>query len=97
MNRDLLHTVENALAQVGIFAEIGNMTPREILLLLDAHTNRVRASEYIAWRIGQYVAVALHSPDRYPQPPHRAMSDCELQSRIRSVARDGKEISHALQ
>ena len=41
--------------------------------------------EALAWLVGQYVAVALHAPERYPLRPDRATRNARTPEEMRQV------------
>lgn len=55
--------------------EAWHMTPEELSALIEARSKsearRLRLIDTLAWLVGQYVAVAVNSPGRYPRRPDR--------------------------
>ena len=74
---------------LGTRREILEMTPRE---LEEARQRREAWEEWLmekmdalAWLVGQYVAVALHAPERYPLRPDRATRNARTPEEMRQV------------
>lgn len=74
---------------LGLGREILKMNPRE---LEEALQRREAIEEWmmekmdaLAWLVGQYVAVALHAPERYPLRPDRVMRRARTQEEMRQV------------
>lgn len=80
--------------------EAWHMTPAEMLLAAEALRKRreeeLMGLDTLAWLTGQYAAVALNAPGRYPARPNRirlrAQGDDEMQRMMAAMAREsGKE------
>ena len=74
---------------LGTRREILEMTPRE---LEEARQRREAWEEWLmekmdalAWLVGQYVAVALHAPERYPLRTDRATRNARTPEEMRQV------------
>ena len=81
----------DALAQAGISADSGNMTPREISLALETAKRRALDLDLLAWLVGQYVAIGVNNPKKFPRKPNRIrfrknMSDEEMKQTLISLA-----------
>lgn len=90
--------MENRAAAAGldIAGRVGDMTPRELRLLFLAQSarrdSRLRDMDTLAWLCGQYVAVAVNSPRKYPRKPScvkenaRAKGDAEMREAMAEMA-----------
>lgn len=69
--------------------EFWRMTPDEIRLLFDAareaEARKLRLLDTLAWLMGQYVAVALNAPRRYPARPNRVRTKATTDEGMRRV------------
>ena len=81
--------LQGARQGLGTRREILEMTPRE---LEEARQRREAWEEWLmekmdalAWLVGQYVAVALHAPERYPLRPDRATRNARTPEEMRQV------------
>ena len=71
-----------------------HMTPRELMARIERLARRredeLRSLDTLAWLVGQYVAVALKAPGRYPAKPDRvrtrAQGDAAMQRMMRDLA-----------
>ena len=74
--------------------EAWKMTPVELMLRIRAHekaqVRRLKEMDLLAWLIGQYCAVGINAPGRYPAEPDRvrdmASGDDEMQDLMRALA-----------
>ena len=74
--------------------EFWSLTPEEIRLRFDAaqaaEARGLRHLDTLAWLAGQYVAVALNAPRRYPARPNRvyarAAGDAEMERVMQNMA-----------
>lgn len=79
-------------------AEAWRMTPAELLRRMRAHEHalkrRMKDMDMLAWLIGQYCAVAINAPGRYPAQPDRvtdmAEGDEEMRRLMRDISRRGE-------
>lgn len=77
--------------------EAWHMTPREIMDGIYAierrRTEEMQNLDLLAWLIGQYAALGLGAPGRYPPRPDRIISrasgDAEMQRLMRALAYPG--------
>lgn len=75
-------------------AEAWHMTPGEMIRLAEAESRRrlreCRNLDLAAWLTGQYVAMALNAPERYPAKPDRvgekAVGDENMRRLMMSLA-----------
>lgn len=58
-------------AYLGISSVNGfwHLTPKEINNVIIAHSAQYERLSLLAWEIGQYVAVGVNNPKKYPKPP----------------------------
>jgi len=78
--------------------EAWSMTPAELLLCVEAlrerREERMREMDILAWLVGQYAAVGINAPGRYPARPdrirQRARGDEEMRRMMEEMARAGK-------
>lgn len=78
-------------------AEAWHMTPEELSWNIRAHArarvSRMKDMDLTAWLIGQYAAVGIHSPGRYPGRPdrvrERAAGDDEMRKLMKDIALRG--------
>lgn len=76
-----------------------HMTPGELLSAIEALKQRrldmLTALDTLAWLAGQYAAVALNAPERYPARPnrvrHQARGDREMQRMMAEMAQVYRE------
>lgn len=77
--------------------EAWSMTPHELSLAVrcrrDSENDRLRMLDMLAWLVGQYCAVAVNAPSRYPAQPDRvrlrAVGDEQMHKLMRSIAGKG--------
>lgn len=73
-------------------AEAWRMTPAELSRRMQAHeralTRRMKDMDMLAWLIGQYCAVAINAPGRYPAQPDRVTERAEGDEEMRRLLRD---------
>lgn len=75
--------------------EAWGMTPAELLLCVEAlrekRSARLREMDMLAWLVGQYAAVGINAPGRYPARPdrirQRAEGDRAMQRMMEDMAR----------
>lgn len=69
--------------------EFWRMTPAEIRLRFDAareaEARKLRLLDTLSWLMGQYVAVALNAPRRYPPRPNRVRTRATTDEGMRRV------------
>ena len=78
-------------------AEFWRLSPDELRLRFDAareaEARKLRLLDTLSWLMGQYVAVALNAPRRYPPRPNRvrtrAATDEEMKRVLRMMAARG--------
>ena len=60
-----------------------------------AEVGRMKDMDMLAWLIGQYAAVGINSPGRYPGQPdrvrERASGDDEMRELMKNIARRGRK------
>lgn len=73
-------------------AEAWRMTPAELSRRMHAHEHalkrRMKEMDMLAWLIGQYCAVAINAPGRYPTQPDRVTERAESDEEMRRLMRD---------
>lgn len=73
-------------------AEAWHMTPGELSRRIAAHERarlmRMKDMDLAAWLAGQYVALALNAPGRYPAQPDRVIERAVGDERMRDMMRD---------
>lgn len=79
-------------------ADAWRMTPAELSRRMRAHEcalkRRMKDMDMLAWLIGQYCAVAINAPGRYPAQPdrvtERAEGDEGMRRLMREISRQGE-------
>lgn len=98
--RVCLETVSRAvLSGVCCEREAWHMTPGELSRKAEAHrraqAERMKEMDMLAWLIGQYAAVGINSPGRYPRQPdrvrERAAGDDEMKWMMMDMARRSRK------
>ena len=74
--RDTFDRIQAEASDIGIDAlDWTGLTPREIEIKLRSETARRREElkkiDLLAWFIGQYVAIGVNAPKKYPTRPNR--------------------------
>ena len=92
-------------AEMGICAEneAWHMSPEELGRCFraweDMNVRRMKDMDMLAWLIGQYTAVGINSPGRYPMQPDRVRERAAGDERMRQLMKNmaagcGKEAEH---
>jgi hypothetical protein len=89
--REAAARLADALARAGLDADIWHSTPAEIRRSVEALRRRRGEMDELAWLIGQYAAIGVLAPGRYPPHPNRmrerrAMGEDEMKRLLRDMA-----------
>ncbi|MGI6239178.1 MAG: hypothetical protein ACOYI5_06080 [Christensenellales bacterium] len=97
--RDTCHEIERRARIAGVLegGGFGRLTPAELSLRYEAAREgaleRLKLLDTLAWLIGQYVAMAMNAPRKYPAQPNRvrraAATDEEMRRVMEGIARRG--------
>ena len=79
------------MAAAGMEPDIWHKTPAEILLQIEVFQRRRAWPGELAWLAGQYAAIGILAPRRYPRTPRRAacekaMCDEDMQRMLTRIA-----------
>lgn len=89
--KDTCGEIARRAAEEGICGaeEFWKMTPREIRSRFQAaraaEARQLKVLDTLAWLTGQYVAVALNAPRRYPAQPNRVRTRATTDTEMRRV------------